>query len=108
MFNTTRPYARQLYRGRSITSTPSDSDLDIPRPKTSSTNSTVKPVEIKQVLPEIKQETLSVGQSYKVTITHVNSPSNFYVQLTSSLPAKANLINNLDNHYRNNLSDDNE
>ena len=48
-----------------------------------------------------KQPNFSVGETYKVNLTHVNTPSNFFVQLVSALENKANLMNNLDNYYRN-------
>jgi hypothetical protein len=48
---------------------------------------------------------IKIGQVYQINISHINSIDNFFVNLSSSLLKKANLMNNLDNYYRNNLSD---
>ena len=48
---------------------------------------------------------LKIGQTYKVNITHVNTPSNFFVQLVPTINNTANMLNNLDNHYRNEIDD---
>lgn len=53
-------------------------------------------------------ETLEIGGSYECVITHVNTPSNFFIQLSSSMERTGNLMNNLDNYYRNGFLDDNE
>jgi hypothetical protein len=55
---------------------------------------------------KIEEETqIKIGQVYQINISHINSIDNFFVNLSSSLLKKANLMNNLDNYYRNNLSD---
>jgi hypothetical protein len=53
-------------------------------------------------------ERLEIGGSYDCVITHVNTPSNFFIQLSSSMERTGNLMNNLDNYYRNGFLDDNE
>ena len=56
---------------------------------------------ISNLLMSKKQPNFLVGETYKVNLTHVNTPSNFFVQLVSTLENKANLMNNLNNFYRN-------
>ena len=113
-----RPYARRLYQSRSnLSNTPSDSDTFIAvkqqqQQQQQQQLQTQKPSDTNH-LPSIKsspsansfkQTTLTVGETYQINITHINSPANFFVHLTESLSKKANLINNMDNYYRNDLS----
>lgn len=49
---------------------------------------------------------LKIDDLYPVYLTHVNTPSNFFVQLIESKDKIANLMNNLDNYYRNGLNEE--
>jgi hypothetical protein len=53
-----------------------------------------------------KSETLTIGANYPVYVTHVNSPTEFFVHLTESKQKTANLMNNMDNFYRNGMHND--
>mgnify|MGYP002788631314 CR=1 FL=1 len=44
---------------------------------------------------------LIIGKSYNVKLTHVNTPIDFFIQLKDNEQKTANLVNNLDNYYRN-------
>ena len=48
---------------------------------------------------------LEIGSKYSVNVVIVNTPSNFFVQLISEVPKTGNMMNNLDNYYRNDLMD---
>ena len=48
---------------------------------------------------------LEIGSKYSVNVVIVNTPSNFFVQLISEVPKTGNMMNNLDNYYRNGLLD---
>jgi len=48
---------------------------------------------------------LEIGSKYLVNVVIVNTPSNFFVQLISEVPKTGNMMNNLDNYYRNDLMD---
>lgn len=52
-------------------------------------------------------EELKIGELYPVYITHVNTPSNFFVHLINAKEKTGNLINNMDNYYRNGLHHEN-
>ena len=62
--------------------------------------------ESKTISSSVKKESvLTVGRRYEVNLTHVNSPVNFFVQLSSP---SANLINSAGKWYKNDLVDKNE
>jgi len=46
---------------------------------------------------------LEIGKKYPVNLVIVNTPSNFFVQLDGDVPKTGNMMNNLDNYYRNGL-----
>lgn len=48
---------------------------------------------------------LEIGSRYLVNLVIVNTPSNFFVQLVADVPKTGNMMNNLDNYYRNGLLD---
>ncbi len=48
---------------------------------------------------------LEIGTRYLVNLVIVNTPSNFFVQLVADVPKTGNMMNNLDNYYRNGLLD---
>lgn len=108
-----RPYARRLYQSRthlSNTSIESDTSVSlIPQQqqqqqlKTPSVTNHL-PIKSSNSVNSYKQATLTVGETYQINITHVNSPANFFIHLAASLSKKADFINNLDNYYRNDLS----
>jgi hypothetical protein len=64
------------------------------------------PVSTKPPIPHVepkiqdKVTKLKIGEKYQIHVSHVNSPDNFFVILSSNLSKKANLMNNLDNYYR--------
>ena len=47
----------------------------------------------------------TVGKKYHVNLLIVSTPSNFFVQLVSDEAKTGNMMNNLDNYYRNDMLD---
>ncbi|RNA35293.1 glycine-rich RNA-binding mitochondrial-like isoform X2, partial [Brachionus plicatilis] len=74
--------------------------------RTSSKEAFVDAAEQPKALAKSLEE-LTIGELYPVYITHVNTPSNFFVHLITAKEKTANLINNMDNYYRNGLHQEN-